>query len=246
MQRLERMCAESSSTIYDGIAAAVNVLMKYYFEDRHTAVGLGYAGRNLAAFENTIGCFAVSSMECTQADSSMSFAELVSQTGRNIKESLAHSSLPFNVYAENAGKGMEYSLMPYNIVINDISGGNSASADVENVADGCAAAGDRNADSGTTAESSADTAGCGCDAGASCKAQAGSVFEDFRYSDAVVPADIMVALEPGKTISIRYRKNMFEQAEIDVIRSDFRTVIEAAAAESDITVAELERRLDNM
>ena len=39
---------------------------------------------------------------------------------------------------------------------------------------------------------------------------------------------------------------MFEQAEIDVIRSDFRTVIEAAAAESDITVAELERRLDNM
>ena len=43
MQRLERMCAESSSTIYDGIAAAVNVLMKYYFEDRHTAVGLGYA-----------------------------------------------------------------------------------------------------------------------------------------------------------------------------------------------------------
>ena len=55
-----------------------------------------------------------------------------------------------------------------------------------------------------------------------------------------------VALEPGKTISIRYRKNMFEQAEIDVIRSDFRTVIEAAAAESDITVAELERRLDNM
>lgn len=246
MQRLERMCAESSSTIYDGIAAAVNVLMKYYFEDRHTAVGLGYAGRNLAAFENTIGCFAVSSMECTQADSSMSFAELVSQTGRNIKESLAHSSLPFNVYAENAGKGMEYSLMPYNIMINDISGGNSASADVENVADGCAAAGDRNADSGTTAESSADTAGCGCDAGASCKAQAGSVFEDFRYSDAVVPADIMVALEPGKTISIRYRKNMFEQAEIDVIRSDFRTVIEAAAAESDITVAELERRLDNM
>ena len=202
MQRLERMCAESSSTIYDGIAAAVNVLMKYYFEDRHTAVGLGYAGRNLAAFENTIGCFAVSSMECTQADSSMSFAELVSQTGRNIKESLAHSSLPFNVYAENAGKGMEYSLMPYNIMINDISGGN--------------------------------------------KAQAGSVFEDFRYSDAVVPADIMVALEPGKTISIRYRKNMFEQAEIDVIRSDFRTVIEAAAAESDITVAELERRLDNM
>ena len=246
MQQLERMCAESSSTIYDGIAAAVNVLMKYYFEDRHTAVGLGYAGRNLAAFENTIGCFAVSSMECTQADSSMSFAELVSQTGRNIKESLAHSSLPFNVYAENAGKGMEYSLMPYNIMINDISGGNSASADVENVADGCAAAGDRNADSGTTAESSADTAGCGCDAGASCKAQAGSVFEDFRYSDAVVPADIMVALEPGKTISIRYRKNMFEQAEIDVIRSDFRTVIEAAAAESDITVAELERRLDNM
>ena len=202
MQRLERMCAESSSTIYDGIAAAVNVLMKYYFEDHHTAVGLGYAGRNLAAFENTIGCFAVSSMECTQADSSMSFAELVSQTGRNIKESLAHSSLPFNVYAENAGKGMEYSLMPYNIMINDISGGN--------------------------------------------KAQAGSVFEDFRYSDAVVPADIMVALEPGKTISIRYRKNMFEQAEIDVIRSDFRTVIEAAAAESDITVAELERRLDNM
>ena len=202
MQQLERMCAESSSTIYDGIAAAVNVLMKYYFEDRHTAVGLGYAGRNLAAFENTIGCFAVSSMECTQADSSMSFAELVSQTGRNIKESLAHSSLPFNVYAENAGKGMEYSLMPYNIMINDISGGN--------------------------------------------KAQAGSVFEDFRYSDAVVPADIMVALEPGKTISIRYRKNMFEQAEIDVIRSDFRTVIEAAAAESDITVAELERRLDNM
>lgn len=202
MQQLERMCAESSSTIYDGIAAAVNVLMKYYFEDRHTAVGLGYAGRNLAAFENTIGCFAVSSMECTQADSSMSFAELVSQTGRNIKESLAHSSLPFNVYAENAGKGMEYSLMPYNIMINDISGGN--------------------------------------------KAQAGSVFEDFRYSDAVVPADIMVALEPGKTISIRYRKNMFEQVEIDVIRSDFRTVIEAAAAESDITVAELERRLDNM
>lgn len=202
MQQLERMCAESSSTIYDGIAAAVNVLMKYYFEDRHTAVGLGYAGRNLAAFENTIGCFAVSSMECTQADSSMSFAELVSQTGQNIKESLAHSSLPFNVYAENAGKGMEYSLMPYNIMINDISGGN--------------------------------------------KAQAGSVFEDFRYSDAVVPADIMVALEPGKTISIRYRKNMFEQAEIDVIRSDFRTVIEAAAAESDITVAELERRLDNM
>ena len=202
MQQLERMCAESSSTIYDGIAAAVNVLMKYYFEDRHTAVGLGYAGRNLAAFENTIGCFAVSSMECTQADSSMSFAELVSQTGRNIKESLAHSSLPFNVYAENAGKGMEYSLMPYNIMINDISGGK--------------------------------------------KAQAGSVFEDFRYSDAVVPADIMVALEPGKTISIRYRKNMFEQAEIDVIRSDFRTVIEAAAAESDITVAELERRLDNM
>ena len=202
MQQLERMCAESSSTIYDGIAAAVNVLMKYYFEDRHTAVGLGYAGRNLAAFENTIGCFAVSSMECTQADSSMSFAELVSQTGRNIKESLAHSSLPFNVYAENAGKGMEYSLMPYNIMINDISGGN--------------------------------------------KAQAGSVFEDFRYSDAVVPADIMVALEPGKTISIRYRKNMFEQAEIDVIRSDFRTVIEAAAAESDVTVAELERRLDNM
>lgn len=202
MQQLERMCAESSSTIYDGIAAVVNVLMKYYFEDRHTAVGLGYAGRNLAAFENTIGCFAVSSMECTQADSSMSFAELVSQTGRNIKESLAHSSLPFNVYAENAGKGMEYSLMPYNIMINDISGGN--------------------------------------------KAQAGSVFEDFRYSDAVVPADIMVALEPGKTISIRYRKNMFEQAEIDVIRSDFRTVIEAAAAESDITVAELERRLDNM
>ena len=132
----------------------------------------------------------------------MSFVELVSQTGRNIKESLAHSSLPFNVYAENAGKGMEYSLMPYNIMINDISGGN--------------------------------------------KAQAGSVFEDFRYSDAVVPADIMVALEPGKTISIRYRKNMFEQAEIDVIRSDFRTVIEAAAAESDITVAELERRLDNM
>ena len=202
MQQLERVCAESSSTIYDGIAAAVNVLMKYYFEDRHTAVGLGYAGRNLAAFENTIGCFAVSSMECTQADSSMSFAELVSQTGRNIKESLAHSSLPFNVYAENAGKGMEYSLMPYNIMINDISGGK--------------------------------------------KAQAGSVFEDFRYSDAVVPADIMVALEPGKTISIRYRKNMFEQAEIDVIRSDFRTVIEAAAAESDITVAELERRLDNM
>ena len=202
MQQLERVCAESSSTIYDGIAAAVNVLMKYYFEDRHTAVGLGYAGRNLAAFENTIGCFAVSSMECTQADSSMSFAELVSRTGRNIKESLAHSSLPFNVYAENAGKGMEYSLMPYNIMINDISGGN--------------------------------------------KAQAGSVFEDFRYSDAVVPADIMVALEPGKTISIRYRKNMFEQAEIDVIRSDFRTVIEAAAAESDITVAELERRLDNM
>ncbi len=202
MQQLERMCAESSSTIYDGIAAAVNVLMKYYFEDRHTAVGLGYAGRNLAAFENTIGCFAVSSMECTQADSSMSFAELVSQTGQNIKESLAHSSLPFNVYAENAGKGMEYSLMPYNIMINDISGGN--------------------------------------------KAQAGSVFEDFRYSDAVVPADIMVALEPGKTISIRYRKNMFEQAEIDVIRSDFRTVIEAAAAESDITVAELERCLDNM
>ena len=202
MQQLERMCAESSSTIYDGIAAAVNVLMKYYFEDRHTAVGLGYAGRNLAAFENTIGCFAVSSMECTQADSSMKFAELVYQTGQNIKESLAHSSLPFNVYAENAGKGMEYSLMPYNIMINDISGGN--------------------------------------------KAQAGSVFEDFRYSDAVVPADIMVALEPGKTISIRYRKNMFEQAEIDVIRSDFRTVIEAAAAESDITVAELERRLDNM
>lgn len=202
MQQLERVCAESSSTIYDGIAAAVNVLMKYYFEDRHTAVGLGYAGRNLAAFENTIGCFAVSSMECTHTDSSMSFAELVSQTGRNIKESLAHSSLPFNVYAENAGKGMEYSLMPYNIMINDISGGN--------------------------------------------KAQAGSVFEDFRYSDAVVPADIMVALEPGKTISIRYRKNMFEQAEIDVIRSDFRTVIEAAAAESDITVAELERRLDNM
>ena len=72
------------------------------------------------------------------------------------------------------------------------------------------------------------------------------MFEDFRYSDAVVPADIMVALEPGKTISIRYRKNMFEQVEIDVIRSDFRTVIEAAAAESDITVAELERRLDNM
>lgn len=202
MQQLERVCAESSSTIYDGIAAAVNVLMKYYFEDRHTAVGLGYAGRNLAAFENTIGCFAVSSMECTQADSSMSFAELVSQTGRNIKESLAHSSLPFNVYAENAGKGMEYSLMPYNIMINDISGVD--------------------------------------------KAQAGSVLEDFRYSDAVVPADIMVALEPGKTISIRYRKNMFEQAEIDVIRSDFRTVIEAAAAESDITVAELERRLDNM
>ena len=62
MQRLERMCAESSSTIYDVIAAAVNVLMKYYFEDRHTAVGLGYAGRNLAAFENTIGCFAVSSI----------------------------------------------------------------------------------------------------------------------------------------------------------------------------------------
>ena len=202
MQQLERVCAESSSTIYDGIAAAVNVLMKYYFEDRHTAVGLGYAGRNLAAFENTIGCFAVSSMECTHTDSSMSFAELVSQTGRNIKESLAHSSLPFNVYAEKAGKGMEYSLMPYNIMINDISGGN--------------------------------------------KAQAGSVFEDFRYSDAVVPADIMVALEPGRTISIRYRKNMFEQAEIDVIRSDFRTVIEAAAAESDITVAELERRLDNM
>lgn len=202
MQQLERVCAESSSTIYDGIAAAVNVLMKYYFEDRHTAVGLGYAGRNLAAFENTIGCFAVSSMECTHTDSSMKFAELVYQTGQNIKESLAHSSLPFNVYAENAGKGMEYSLMPYNIMINDISGGN--------------------------------------------KAQAGSVFEDFRYSDAVVPADIMVALEPGKTISIRYRKNMFEQAEIDVIRSDFRTVIEAAAAESDITVAELERCLDNM
>lgn len=202
MQQLERVCAESSSTIYDGIAAAVNVLMKYYFEDRHTAVGLGYAGRNLAAFENTIGCFAVSSMECTHTDSSMKFAELVYQTGQNIKESLAHSSLPFNVYAEKAGKGMEYSLMPYNIMINDISGGN--------------------------------------------KAQAGSVFEDFRYSDAVVPADIMVALEPGKTISIRYRKNMFEQAEIDVIRSDFRTVIEAAAAESDITVAELERRLDNM
>ena len=202
MQQLERVCAESSSTIYDGIAAAVNVLMKYYFEDRHTAVGLGYAGRNLAAFENTIGCFAVSSMECTHTDSSMKFAELVYQTGQNIKESLAHSSLPFNVYAENAGKGMEYSLMPYNIMINDISGGN--------------------------------------------KAQAGSVFEDFRYSDAVVPADIMVTLEPGKTISIRYRKNMFEQAEIDVIRSDFRTVIEAAAAESDITVAELERCLDNM
>ena len=202
MQQLERVCAESSSTIYDGIAAAVNVLMKYYFEDRHTAVGLGYAGRNLAAFENTIGCFAVSSMECTHTDSSMKFAELVYQTGQNIKESLAHSSLPFNVYAEKAGKGMEYSLMPYNIMINDISGGN--------------------------------------------KAQAGSVFEDFRYSDAVVPADIMVALEPGKTISIRYRKNMFEQAEIDVIRSDFRTVIEAAAAESDITVAELERCLDNM
>ena len=247
MQKLERMCAESSSTIYDGIAAAVNVLMKYYFEDRHTAVGLGYAGRNLAAFENTIGCFAVSSMECTHTDSSMKFAELVSQTGQNIKESLAHSSLPFNVYAEKAGKGMDYSLMPYNIMINDISGGNSASADdAENAADSCAAAGSLNAEGGAPADSSADMTGCGCDAGASCNAQAGSVFEDFRYSDAVVPADIMVTLEPGKTISIRYRKNMFEQAEIDVIRSDFRTVIEAAAAEHDITVAELERRLDNM
>ncbi len=212
MQQLERMCAEGSSTIYAGIAAAVNVLMKYYFEDRYNAVGLGYAGRNLAAFENTIGCFAVSSVECTQIDSSMSFTELVSETGQNIKESLAHSSLPFNVYAENAGKGMEYSLMPYNIMINDISGGSSISDDAD----------------------------------MNCKAQAGSVFEDFRYSDAVVPADIMVTLEPDKTISIRYRENMFEQAEIDVIRTDFRTVIEAAAAENDITVAELERRLDNM
>ena len=142
----------------------------------------------------------------------MSFTELVSETGQNIKESLAHSSLPFNVYAENAGKGMEYSLMPYNIMINDISGGSSISDDAD----------------------------------MNCKAQAGSVFEDFRYSDAVVPADIMVTLEPDKTISIRYRENMFEQAEIDVIRTDFRTVIEAAAAENDITVAELERRLDNM
>ena len=246
MQQLERMCAESSSSIYDGIAAAVNVLMKYYFEDRHTAVGLGYAGRNLAAFENTIGCFAVSSMECTLTDSSMRFAELVSQTGQNIKESLAHSSLPFNVYAEKAGKGMDYSLMPYNIMINDISGGSSASADAKNAADSCAAAGYRNADGGALTGRTVDTTGCGCDAGVSCKAQTGSVFEDFRYSDAVVPADIMVTLEPGRTISIRYRKNMFEQAEIDVIRSDFRTVIEAAAAEHDITVAELERRLDNM
>ena len=252
MQQLERVCAESSSTIYDGIAAAVNVLMKYYFEDRHTAVGLGYAGRNLAAFENTIGCFAVSSMECTQTDSSMSFAELVSQTGRNIKESLAHSSLPFNVYAENAGKGMEYSLMPYNIMINDISGGSVSFPiieygmyDAENAADGCSS-GNRNADGGVQVSSTADKTGCGCDPGTSCKAQTGSVFEGFRYSDAVVPADIMVTLEPDKTISIRYRKNMFEQAEIDVIKSDLRTVIEAAAAESHITVAELEQRLDNM
>ena len=123
-----KICSENNCSVFTGLTAVVNILIRYYFGTERAAVGIAYSGRIIPEIRDVVGSFAVGSAIITEMSGEMNVNQLIVKTDKEMKETIEHAQLPFNVIVEKCGADRRYASLAYNFLVNcldtDVTDGN--------------------------------------------------------------------------------------------------------------------------
>src|SRR5271163_2974585 len=94
--RIKQMCAGEGVTLYMGLLAAFQALLKRYTGADDIPVGTPVAGRKDPDLADLIGCFVNTLVMRGDLSGNPSFRELLQRTRAAVLEALAHQELPFD------------------------------------------------------------------------------------------------------------------------------------------------------
>ena len=94
-RRIKQVCADEGVTLYIGLLAAFEVLLRRYTGTDDIAVGSPVAGRNDPDLADLIGCFVNTLVIRCDLSGNPSFQNLLRQTRATTLGALAHQNLPF-------------------------------------------------------------------------------------------------------------------------------------------------------
>ncbi|GAA5043787.1 amino acid adenylation domain-containing protein [Nocardia callitridis] len=97
---LNRVAQSHNSTVFMVVHAALTVLLARLSGTRDIAVGTPVAGRGEAALDDLIGMFVNTLVLRTELDSSLSFADLLTEVRRSDVEAFGHADVPFERLVE--------------------------------------------------------------------------------------------------------------------------------------------------
>ena len=91
-------------------------------------MGIAYSGRIIPEIRDVVGSFAVGSAIITEMSGEMNVNQLIVKTDKEMKETIEHAQLPFNVIVEKCGADRRYASLAYNFLVNcldtDVTDGN--------------------------------------------------------------------------------------------------------------------------
>jgi amino acid adenylation domain-containing protein len=94
-RRIKQVCADAGVTLYIGLLAAFQVLLRRYTGTDDIAVGSPVAGRNDPDLADLIGCFVNTLVIRCDLSGNPSFQKLLQQTRETTLGAFAHQNLPF-------------------------------------------------------------------------------------------------------------------------------------------------------
>lgn len=128
ISKFRKLCSDNNCSVFTGLTAVVNILIRYYFGTERAAVGIAYSGRSFPEIRDVVGSFAVGSTIITEMSGDMNVNQIIVRTDKEMKETMEHAVLPFNVIVEKCGVDRRYASLAYNFLVNcldtDVTDGN--------------------------------------------------------------------------------------------------------------------------
>ncbi len=127
---LERVAGDSGTTVFSVLTAAFEVLIAAHSGARDFVVGATTAGRPQARFRNTLGYFANTIPVRAEPAAHTSVADLVRDTGQQLRQSLGHQHFPVSRLVEalraqgNSSAAINTAVVferPHNAIADDVT-----------------------------------------------------------------------------------------------------------------------------
>jgi amino acid adenylation domain-containing protein len=99
-ERLRRFSREHSTSVFTVLLAAFGVFLHQHSRQRDLMVGIPYAARETREAQGIVGCLMSTLVLRLDADPGTSFAQLIGQVGRALREALGHATLSFDRIVE--------------------------------------------------------------------------------------------------------------------------------------------------